>query len=424
MSKTIALSELDTYLQDRLVTTVGVALDQTQRVRAMNQTIQMLQGAANWSTTKRNLEWDYLEDETDYSVANDLGLSDFKDVYDIRDPNRAHEIFEGIDERLFAEYEREGRTPRVYTVEERDNTDILRVIYTSGNTRSQIAALDSLTEDGIWASDTSGSDATTLSADATRFKIGGGSLKFNIDVSQSSNNYAAIRNTTLTSVDISDFENIGFWRSWLDLRQLTAAQLATISSVEIRFGSNASSYSTNYTAITVSAPITGASWRAGWNRVSWDWKNATTTGTVDLTAVVYAELRINYSSAMTDANNVRWDDLVLIEPREMEMTYFSQFFVIISGTQQLEFTTSTVNTSESLLLPSAHRDNFIALVAKYGFAMLKHEDSPERIISRLESDQAFRRLFTDLGSKIVRETKSISVRGFSSGRINGDRLMW
>lgn len=420
MAKTITLASLDTYLQDRLVTTVGVALDQTQRVRTMNQTIQLLQSAANWDPTKRNVEWDYLEKETDYSIANDVGVSDFKDVYDIRDPNRAHEQFEGIDEKLFAEYEREGKVLPVYTVEERDNADILRVIYSSGNERKSIGALDSLTEDGTWSSDTTTSDATTLAADTTRFKVGGGSLKFNITVSQSTNNLARIRNSTLTALDLTAFLNIGHWRAWLDLRQATAAQLATISNVEIRFGDDAS----NYYAITVTTPIAGGTWKAGWNRVSWDWKNATTTGSPTITSVNYIELIINYTASMTNLSNVRWDDIVLIEPREMELSYFSQFFVVLSNTWQLEFTTSTVNTSEELLLPTSHRESFITLAAKYGIQMMKHGDSPERIISRMEADQAFKRLYADLGHKIVRENKVVNLRGYSSGRIEGARLQW
>ena len=418
MAKTIPLSAIDTYLQDRLRTTVGVRVSQTERVRLINQTIQLLQSSMNLDTTKRIITFDYLSDESDYSVVNDLGIDDFKDAKAIRDPNNAYERFDPEDEETVDEFIKEGRVTNVYCVEERDNTDILRLIYRNGNTRLTLAALNSLTEDGTWASDASTSDAGTLAANADRFKKGSGSLEFDIDVSQSVNNKASIRNTTLTTVDLSGYQNIGHFRSWLDLQQLTAAQLATISSAEIRFGSSSSAYG----AVTVTTPINGGTWKAGWNRVSWDWADVSETGSPDYTAVDYVELILNYSASMTDANNVKWDDLVVILPRELEMVYFSQYMVSVSGTLQEEFTITTINTAETLLLPTANRDDFVHLCAVYGFQQMKHEGSQADLKQKMQADDAFKRIFANVGHRITREKPSIMVHGNSAGRV--ERRMW
>lgn len=418
MSKTISLSELDTYFQDRLKTTVGNRISQTERVRAMNQVISMLQSAANWKSSKRRKTIAYLADELDYHVVNNLGISDFKDVYDIQDPQNSYERFGPVDARLIVQYSREGRVLNCYNVEEIDNAFILKLIYRNGNTRTQIANLDSLTEDGTWASDTTDSDATTLAADTNRKWQGSGSLKFNITVSQSANNKAAIRNTTLTALDLTDYQNIGTWRARLDLQQLTAAQLALITSVEIRFGDDVS----NYYAITATTPADGGSFQAGFNLCSWNWKDATTTGSPTITSVNYCELIINYSASMTDANNLRWDDLVLILPRELDLVYFSENLVLNGSTYQAEFTTSTVNTSEVLMFPTAHRDDFLHLCAEYGFAQTKHEGSQERTLAALKANQAFKRIYQDLGSPIIREIPSVLVRGNSNGR--DGRTQW
>jgi len=420
MSKTISLADIDTGFQDKIKNTVGSPLSQVERVRIFNNIIQTLQVLANWDPTKRIVAWDYLRNESDYSIVNDIGITDFKDVKVLRDPNKIYERFAPDDEGLVDEYIREQRVVNTYAVEERDNADILRVIYRGGNAITKLANMNSLTEDGTWSSDTTDSDATTLTLDTTRTKVGSGSFNFNIDVSQSGNNKANIRNTTLTPVDLTNLENIGHFRAWLDFRQLTAAQLALIDSVEIRFGDDTS----NYWAITVTSAITGGSFVAGWNRVSWDWNNATKTSSPTVASINYFELIINFGATMTDANNVRWDDLIVIEPVEMEMVYFSEFFVEKSGVKQLEFTTSTVDTTEVLMLPSRYRDTFLHLVVEYGFRQLNDESSQEYIYHQIKGDKLFKMMKAEIGNDILKSIKSIRPRGTSSGRIQRHRTQW
>ena len=412
----ITLANLDTYLQDKLVHTIDSPLDQIQRVRGINQIIQFLQSEINLHPTKRVAAFDYLKDENDYSLVNDLGLSDVKDIKDIRDPNNAYTLFEDCDNKTIAQYIAEGRLLNARSVESRDNDDILRIIYRDANTRLLVSAMDSLTHSGTWSSD-SGSDATTLMVDTNRYKGGSGSFKFNIDVSQSVNNYAGIKNTTLTALDLSDYENIATWRVWLDLQQMTAAQLALISSIEIYFGSDSS----NYQAITVTAPVNYGSFKKGWNRISWNWRDATTTGSPDNSAIDYVELKINYSAGMTDVSNVRFDELVCILPKELEIVYFSTYLVKNGATWQEEFSIDTVDTTEELLLPTRHRLGFIDMAAELLFMQMKEKATDQVIFEQLKSSKAFKALFDDIGEPIVKNIGSIQIQGNSCEREDGDR---
>jgi len=421
MANTIKLSDLDEHLQRKLVNTVNSPLDQTTRVLGINTIIQFLQSECNWDTTKRLITFDYLKDESDYSVEDDLSISDLKDIKTIRDPNNAYERFDNCDENLIDEYVRENRVVNAFSVEERDNKNILRMIYRNGNTKTTISTLDDTDSGGgTWSSDTTDSDATTLSNDTDRKKEGSGSLAFNIDVSQSANDKAMIYNDDLTDLDLSDYENIGYFRAWLDLQQMTSAQLGYITNVELRIGSDSS----NYWAMTTTAPITYGSFQKGWNKLSWQWKNATETGTPDSSAIDYVALIINYSSSMTDVSNIRFDDLVAILPREMEMVYFSDYMVMSSaGVWQLEFTTSAVDTTEELLLPTRHRDAFLSLVAEYLFRQMKENSDQSYVYEQLRGNKGYKAMKADIGNEIIKDVPSILINSNACERTEG-HLMW
>ncbi len=417
---TISLAQLDQYLQDKLVHTIDSPLTTEQRVRGINQIIQFLQSEMNLKPTKRINPFDYLRGENDYSLVNDLGLSDVKDIKDIRDPNSAYTLFEDIDNKTMAQYLAEHRLINARTIESRDDDEILRVIYRNANTRLLVSQMDSLTDNGTWSSDTTNSDATTLAIDSNRKKQGGASFKFNIDVSQSTNNYTAIKNTTLTALDLSNYENIATWRASLDLLQMTDAQLALISNIEIRFGSSSSAY----WKITSSTPVNFGAFKKSWNRMSWNWRDAEKTGSPDSSEVDYVELRINYTSGMTDVQNVRFDDLVLILPKELEIVYFSTYMVKDGATWQEEFSTDEVDTKEVILLPTRHRLGFLDLVAELLFMQMKEKATDQVIFEQLKGTKAFQAIFDDIGEPIVKNIGSIQVQGNAVERADGGTRMW
>jgi len=420
----ISLAQCDSYLQDRLVNTIDSPLTQTQRVKGMNQIIQFMQSKSHWDFTQRIKGWEYLDfDESDYSLENDLGLDDVKDIREIRDPNKSYERFSEIDNSLMDRYIRESRIVNSFTVEKRDNDKVLRMIYRNATAKKQLSAFNSLTSEGTWSSDTTNSDATTLTVDTQRKKEGSASLKFNIDVSQSTNNYAKISNETLTAEDLTDYENIGTFRMWLDFQQATEAQLETITNIELRVGDDTS----NYWAMTVARPINVGSFKNQWNKISWAWRDATQTGTPTIAVTgQYIEIRINYSSGMTDISNVRVDDLNVFQPTEMEIVYFSDNMVNDEDDGlQKEFSIDTIDNTQTLLLPTRHRDGFLHLVTELLFRQMK--DSDESVswqIEELAGTEAFKAMKNDVGIQIVRNVATLEPRGSSTERVGRNFHQW
>lgn len=420
----ILLSELETSVQNGLRNTIGTPITQSKRVDAYNQVIDRLQSEYNWNTTKRVTQFDYLQGETDYSIVDDLGISDFKSLWDIRFPDedkeRNIEEFEDIGEKVFNHFRsRDSRINRV-TIEERDNVEILRILANAGSNRIVVHNLDSLTADGTWASETSSSDATTLAADTTKKVEGAASLKFNIDVSQSGNDYAEISTTTVltTTIDATDLENIGVFRFWLGLHSVSAANLALITSVTLRFGSSSS----DYWEVTSTTPVNNGSFKAGWNRMSFNWANATSSGSPDSSALDYFLIRITYSSGFTDSNNIRVDELVLLEPTTLEMVYFSTNMVNDpTDGWQVHFSVDTVDTTQQLLLPKRYTRAVIKLALAELFPQ-KEKNDADYIRVTQEGNDALESLANELGNSIVREQETLRPAGQMSGRV--ESRMW
>ena len=425
MARTYPLSQIEQDAQYALRNTVGTPLDQPKRISVYNRVIDFLQGKSNWNSTKRVVQFSYLAGESDYSLSNTLGISDFKDYWELRviddQVGVSTEEFEDIDERKFSRWEREGRGGRYLTFEERDNEVFLRISPFTSLGKTVVHDMESLTANGTWVSDTSTSDATTLAVDTTRKKEGGASFKFNIDADQSTNNYARIYTSTVLAnpLDLTDYENVGHFRVWLGLHNMSAANRALISSITLIWGSSSSAY----WSVSPTTTINNGTFKADWNRIDFNWGNATKTGSPDVTSIKYFELRVNYAAGMTDTNNIRFDDLVFCQPIDCELVYFSTNMVSKAGVLQERFTTSTVDTTETLLWPTEHSNLFVDLATEMLFAQkTKNKDDYTRLVRRIneELDDAI----NAIGNAIVRENFSLKVHGLSSGRVDGSHLQW
>ena len=77
----ITLTNLQTELQERIGSTANIKADTTKQKNALNRALDKMQSRANWMFTIRQTTFDYDVDTLEYSISTDLGLSDFKDVY-------------------------------------------------------------------------------------------------------------------------------------------------------------------------------------------------------------------------------------------------------------------------------------------------------------------------------------------------------
>lgn len=200
-----------------------------------------------------------------------------------------------------------------YSIERHDREAFLVVNYQGGKSAAQISSFDSFTADGgTWEVDAVNSDATTLVLDTIEKKEGSASFKFDVDVSQSANNRATILNTTQTTRNLADYEDLAAWFFWVYIPDTTY-----FSSVSLFWGSDTS----NFWSGTATTDFNGNAFVDGWNRVKIDWRQATMTLVPDSANVDYIRVDLNYTSSQADAQNFRIDDLKLILPEHLTFIY-------------------------------------------------------------------------------------------------------
>jgi len=147
---------------------------------------------------------------------------------------------------------------------------------------------------------TAGSDTTNLATQTDEYQYDGTSLGFDIDVSNSGNDYAELTYTgtawdgsSKTKAD-SNFE---FWLNIPDVYYVT--------SIDFRIGNDAS----NYYSATLQTDYQGNNLNYGVNLFSALWDSMDTTGTPTDSALDYVYIKINYSSEAEDITGCYLDGI-------------------------------------------------------------------------------------------------------------------
>lgn len=144
-----------------------------------------------------------------------------------------------------------------------------------------INQIDSITNNGTWAA---GGTASNLAVNNTNFAQGAGSLQFDVTTGA-----AYIENSTMTAVDLSDVVNQSSLFVWVYV-----PTGATLTSVNLRWGSSSS----NYYNRTVTQTQQATSFVNGWNLCQFAWSGSTTVGTPDSSAIDYGRVTLNVTGAM------------------------------------------------------------------------------------------------------------------------------
>lgn len=265
-----------------------------------------------------------------------------------------------------------------------DHSLLLKTASTSASTI--INACDSLTDNGTWAAEGS-TDAVNVVAETVNQTQGSGAISFDVDVSNSGNDYAAVQNSTMDQVDLSDFASKG--TVFADLYIPSATY---ITSITLRWGNDSS----NYYSQTVTAQHNGFEFRNGVNTLGFAWSTATETGSVTDTAIDYLNLRVTYSASYTDKTGFILDNIRVANPYRVELHYYSTAFVQ-DGTNQ-SYVTKFTNTSDTSLLDDADDDILLnwALADAYWIkqmpndrveALRLHQDALERLKTRYNSER-------------------------------------
>lgn len=186
---------------------------------------------------------------------------------------------------------------------------------------------DSVTGNGTWSANTTTSDAANIATDPYILFQGSGSIKFDITVGQSVNNYAEISNSTMNNVDLSGITlaNVGTLTCQVYLPSAT-----DYTSFTMRWGADSS----NYYESTVTTDIAGQPFVQGWNQLGFDWITATTVGSPTTSGIVYLLFRATYPASFSSQTGVHLDICVMRQKQLFNLHYMSNGLVMDSATSQ------------------------------------------------------------------------------------------
>lgn len=180
---------------------------------------------------------------------------------------------------------------------------------------------------GVWSA---GGNVTNVTVDTLQKIQGAGSIS--LDVGLLTNNY--IENSTITSVDLSDYKAILFW-------VYLPSVPVVLTSFTLRLGQDSS----NYYSASVSQTFFGTAISEGWNLFSIDTDSFAATGSPDWDGVVYSRFTINgnFTSALP---GVKIDSIIANIGELFEIEYYSTYQFV-------------GNTGARKLIPDASSDSII-----------------------------------------------------------------
>ncbi len=191
----------------------------------------------------------------------------------------------------------------------------------------QEAILDPMNQTTGW---TVGGNATNLNQDVTDFYQSPASLRFDISTSGSAN----LSKTLQSPLDIASYEGVGV--GFLAIQVPEGSTPTDLNYINLQLGSSSS----NYDQVTATTGFLG-DWVAGeWVLISFNFANATATGTPDWSAIDYVNVVLNTDSAFT---NFRTGYLFISLPSSNQIISKSAaIFLPVSST--IPLTTITANT--------------------------------------------------------------------------------
>lgn len=213
---------------------------------------------------------------------------------------------------------KKGKENLMVTVTDDDFVRKLRVDIAVNDTVLTVSTFDSLTAGGgTWAAF---GDATAVAVD-TDYKVkGAASLRYDL---VGSGTTAGIVNSTLTSIDISDYINNGSGTVWAYINSTT-----NLTNFILRIGSSAS----DYYEMTATSQSDSTAFQNGWNLLRFSFSGKTTTGSPTSTAIDYVALYQTKTSGKSD-DGYRFDDLLLHTGEIYDIFYYSNYpWQNVSGT--------------------------------------------------------------------------------------------
>lgn len=249
---------------------------------------------------------------------------------------------------------------------------------------------ESVTSNGTWVG--SGT-ATNVRVDNDIFRYGSGSIAFDC----SGSGTATLSNSTLTAVDLSDFEDKSY-----GFLQFFIPSGVSPTSITLKWGTDSS----NYWSKTVTVQQNGAAFIADdWNLCSFQWFDATEVGTPSSSSIGYVEVEC---AGATAASLYRIDQISFKKFSLEDFNYYSSYLVQSSGGTRKE---SITLVDDVFLGVTEFEDCSIFYAASMiGTFILK--DSDLASAARSEFERAFNALkikYPDLSPSVQTEYYSGSL---------------
>jgi len=316
---TIKVSTITDKAKRRLRDTSSGRIDVNNEWDALESTLEEMNNEFTFPWTARTHYLAYCDTLRHYTAP-----SDFKGFIVPRPENRMYNM-EIVDPDEFEH--RDGRGDNeMFAVDRRDREQSF-LFKTGTITRYQhLHSLNQYNNNGTIVA-TAASDALNVKTDTEIFKYYSGSVSFDVDVSQSANDYAEVSVPDMSAVDLADHENIA-----KILMELYLPNATNVSSVLIRWGSSSGAYWEK----SVTARADGRAFNNGWNPLAFDWETATKVGTPDAAAVNFFLFRLVYSASQADMGNVRINWLRSAPIEIVPVEYASNDLLLdASGTSRL-----------------------------------------------------------------------------------------
>lgn len=272
----------------------------------------------------------------------EIPTEDFKHQYTLPDNFREIQVVRNGDQQVVPATPRDDRSSVGYEMVGRNILFLEDVPGpVSGSTAAPTLVLinDAFDTDGTW---TASDDAENVTTDTDEFKVGTGSINFDVDVSDSSSNQATMSVTNMTAQNLGSFDESGKWRVWIFLPDVTY-----INSVEMRWGSS----STKYWALDTEKDYKKFSFHDGWNLVEFNWADGDVTETgspvlADAQAIDFLYFTIKYSAAQPDDEDFRLDAIKIANRWDHNSVYEAEY---LSQPPQL------VNEMDEIDLPEGYQ---------------------------------------------------------------------
>lgn len=365
MGKFLTYSEIDSDIQTRLA---SASPSESVRLSAINEAINELYAQYDIDYGIRSMVA-YLV-PNGYAIDITNFISDFKHAKDLRylSQSKHTEEFELVDDDDFSITVGDKRRVNEYSISERNGKTFIRLNSKSNPGSKILHNMNSLTDNGTWAMDAVNGDGSNLGTTVVKVLDQSKSLNFDADVSQSANNYILLENSTLTAIDLSEYNGLGKVQFNIYIPDAT-----NFSSVELRWGSS----SANYFSASVTTQADGSAFVNGWNRIEIDWSGAEETGIVTDTAIDYLAVKLSYTSSYTDETGFVIEQLRMYLPEAIELLYYTYNLSQDASENFQEEMTATA--TDTLLLPRRYKKLIVMGALRYLLPVVYGDDGIVRL---------------------------------------------